>query len=360
MLAAIFSLAAVAMAFPAAVVARQEELQLHGSRRPVPLGGVPLARDTGLHLLVADVPPFVVDVDTGRVRVVRDIPAVNLAALWVVGVGGTTAVVGAISRRNTELSTLYGIRGLSGRVSDLGTGSNVWPSSDGRAVWVQNKVDRSHCTLRLVSLDGRVIRTPRPFPCASVTAPAVGSLGLIVSRTHVINPLTRRVVFTTPLDIYNTPLGIVAGAGNKLVLQNGASTELTLLDPATHAQRTMSWPSVVGKLDEPAVDARGRFVALAFANPSWTSEAGQAFDVWLLDTDSGELTQLPDMPAFVALKSTSMLWTPDGRLVLLAKSGGKDMIAVWRPGQERLAVKTVHLPDRSSGSDSFALLTARK
>ena len=52
-----------------------------------------------------------------------------------------------------------------------------------------------------------------------------------------------------------------------------------------------------------------------------------------------------------------MAWTHDGRLVLLAESGGKDMVAVWRPGQQRLALKIVHLPDRSdSGSDSFAPL----
>lgn len=52
-----------------------------------------------------------------------------------------------------------------------------------------------------------------------------------------------------------------------------------------------------------------------------------------------------------------MVWTHDGRLVLLAESAGKDMVAVWRPGQEHLALKTVRLPDRSdSGSDSFATL----
>jgi hypothetical protein len=80
--------------------------------------------------------------------------------------------------------------------------------------------------------------------------------------------------------------------------------------------------------------------------------------VWVLDTNTGKLTQLPGMPTFVALKSTNMAWTPDGRLVLLAEErSGRDVIAVWRPGQQRLALKTVRLPDRStSGSDSFALL----
>ena len=78
--------------------------------------------------------------------------------------------------------------------------------------------------------------------------------------------------------------------------------------------------------------------------------------MWLLDTQTGELTQLPGMPAFVSLKRTNMAWTDDGRLVLLAESSAKDIVAVWRPGEQRIATKTVHLPERTSGSDSFAAL----
>jgi hypothetical protein len=308
-----------------------------------------------LYLLAAAIPPFVLDVDTGHVTVVRDVPAAKLSVLWVVGVGGKAAVVLAESRRNTKL---YAVRGVSGGVSYLGTGGNVWPSSDGRAVWVQSPVGRSHCTLRQVGLDGRVIRGRRPFPCASISDPAAGSLGLVVNRTRVIDPRTGRTVLKTPLDIFKTRLGIVAVAGEKLVLEDGPGRGFTLLDAATGAQRRLPWPSILAGLDQPAVDLQGRFVALAFANPSWTSGAGQAFDVWALDTKTGKLTQLPGLPAFLALKSTNMAWTPDGRLVLLAESGGKDMVAVWRPGQQHLAVKTVRLPDRSSssGSDSFAPL----
>jgi hypothetical protein len=63
------------------------------------------------------------------------------------------------------------------------------------------------------------------------------------------------------------------------------------------------------------------------------------------------------MPAFVSLKRTSMAWADDGRLVLLGETNGKDVVAVWRPGQRRLGIKTLSLPDRKdSGSDSFAVL----
>ena len=128
------------------------------------------------------------------------------------------------------------------------------------------------------------------------------------------------------------------------------------MNAKTGTQRQPPWPSDHGVLDTPAVSGDARYVALAFANPSLTSPAGQFSDLWLLDTATAELKQLPGMPAFVALKATSMAWTPDGRLVLLAESGDKDMVAVWKPGQAKLGVKTVRLPERDGSSDTFALL----
>jgi hypothetical protein len=45
------------------------------------------------------------------------------------------------------------------------------------------------------------------------------------------------------------------------------------------------------------------------------------------------------MPAEVALKFTSMSWTGDGRLGFLARTADAgDVVAVWRPGQPRIAV----------------------
>jgi hypothetical protein len=137
----------------------------------------------------------------------------------------------------------------------------------------------------------------------------------------------------------------------------GPEKQFTLLDGKTRATRRLPWPSILPFRDHPAADPRGRFVALAFAVPAWDDEGNQALDVWLLDTETGKLTQLPGMPALVSLKRTSMAWTDDGRLVLLAESNGKDVVAVWRPGQRRLGIKTMSLPNRSdSGSDSFAPL----
>jgi hypothetical protein len=165
----------------------------------------------------------------------------------------------------------------------------------------------------------------------------------------VLDPLTRRTVL-------KTRWGILAVAGQHVVLA-GPGRHFTLLNAATRAQQRLRWPSILSGGGEPAVDPRGRFVALTFGDPAWGGSQ-QALDVWLLETKTGKLTQLPSMPALVALKSTSIAWTHDGQLVLLAEErSGRDVVALWRPGQPRLAVKTVHLPDRSdSGSDSFAPL----
>jgi hypothetical protein len=78
-------------------------------------------------------------------------------------------------------------------------------------------------------------------------------------------------------------------------------------------------------------------------------------DVWVLDTRTAKLTQVPGMPAFVSLKATSMQWTHDGRLVLLAESDGRAFVAAWRPGQRPLPINPVKLPKRSGGSDAFAV-----
>lgn len=321
-----------------------DALTPHRSREPVPLRGIPLRAETGLRLLVADNPPFVLDVDTGTVTPVPGVPMMSRGVLWVVAVAGRAAAVVAQSAPDAQI---YAVRGRGARVSYLGTGRNVWPASDGRAVWVQNFVDRAQCALRQVRLDGREISAPRAFPCASRTDPAGGSLGLVVRRTRVLDPLTGRTVL-------RARWGILAVAGEHLVLA-GPAKQFTLLDAATRVQRRLRWPSILTRIDQPAVDPRGRYVALAFASPAWMG-GKQVLDVWLLDTRTGRLTQLPGMPAFVALKRTSMAWTYDGRLVLLGESDGKDIVAVWRPGKRRLALKTVRLPERTSGSDSFAPL----
>jgi hypothetical protein len=307
---------------------------------PMPLRGVALGGDTGLRLVVADNPPFVLNVDTGGVREVTGIPAIARGTVEVVAVAGRAAVVVLRSARDAKL---YAVRGRGARTSYLGTGRNATPAADGRSAWIQSRVGPSRCTLRQVGLDGRQLRAPRPFPCGTRSDPSGGSVGVVVNRTRVLDPVTGRTVLVTRW-------GVLAAVGRRLVLA-GPGRQLALLDAATGAERRLRWPSTLPGLDQPAVDPRGRLVAVAFATP-WNGW-GQVLDVWLLDAVTGRLTHLPAMPAYVALKPTSMTWTADGRLVLLGEHDQEAFVAVWRPGERRLALKTVRPPQRTG---SFAPL----
>jgi hypothetical protein len=205
--------------------------------------------------------------------------------------------------------------------------------------------------LRETSLDGTTLRSVRPFPCGTVTDPS-GLHGIVVRRTKLIDPLTTRTRVTTRF-------GVVAVTAKRLVLA-GPGRRLTLLDIATGARKVFAWPSILFGGDGAVVDPSGRFVALGFAVPAWQGGGRQAMDVWVLDTATGKLTQVPGMPAFVSLKRTSMNWTRDSRLVLLAENNDKAIVAVWRPGQRHLAARIVPLPKRDGGSDSFAILASTR
>jgi hypothetical protein len=314
-----------------------------GAASPVPLHGARLSGPTGLQLVLPGQPPVVFDADAGTTTRVRGIPATR-RVLRVVGVGGRGAVVALEGDWPNDV--LYGIRGT--RATRLGLGAAATPAG-GNAVWIERFVDAGHCTLRKVALDGRTLRRARPFPCGTASDPPGGRLGLVVRRTRVVDPATARTVA-------RTRHGILAVAGTKLVLA-GPGRRTTVRDPASGRDRTVRWPSVLDGRDTPAVDPTGRYVVLAFADPAWQSGGRQALDLWLLDTANAKLTQVPSMPAFVLLKETSIAWTRDGRLVLLAGTDAGDLVGVWRPGEPELAVKKVALPERDcSATDEFAVV----
>jgi hypothetical protein len=310
------------------------------SGEPTHLHGTPLRVLTGLRLVVADNPPFVLDVDAARRTPLRRVPTLRRGVSWVVGVGGQSAVV--VAQSVWHHSDLFGVRGHAARVVVLGDGADVAPAADGRSVWIES-VTRSGCTLRQRSLEGVKTRAPRAFACAATIASA-GSLGLVVNRTRVIDPHTGQTLL-------RTRWGVLAATGRTLVLA-GPGRTFTIVGATGRVLRRMPWPSSLVGLDAPAADPRGRYVALAFASPG-----EQALDVWLVDTKTMRLTQLPAMPTLVPLKRTSMAWTRDGRLVLLTRKGGRFAVALWRPGEESLTVKTLPLRDQRNGSsDSFAVL----
>jgi hypothetical protein len=146
---------------------------------------------------------------------------------------------------------------------------------------------------------------------------------------------------------------VLAVVDERALTSTGARNPLVLTDLESGIQTQVPWPSHLAYTAEVVVHPRRALVAVAFADPAYKGTDAQVMDVWLLDPSTPRFQRLPDMPADVALKFTSMSWASDGRLVLLASTAGRDVVAVWKPGKARIAVRPVKLPARNSGSDTF-------
>jgi len=190
-------------------------------------------------------------------------------------------------------------------------------------------------------------------PCsAGLINPGAGAL--LVKGRSLLDPASGRGLLRG---------GSVWAIAGHLALKVGEPLHpLTLTNLRTGERRALRWPSRIGGpqsgADQATVDPSAKLIALSFSDPAYKLTGTQVTDVWLLNPTTGRWQQLPDMPADVALKLTSMSWTTDGRLVILARTptrgpASHDMIAVWRPGEKTLAVRSVHIPARDSGSDSF-------
>ena len=140
---------------------------------PQPLRGVPLLAKTALRLLVASNPPYVLDVDSGRLTPVTGIPRSRHAVVWVRPAGSDALVVLDRNQPGRKLPAqeIYVVRRGTTTAKLLGTGWGVAPSADGRAVWISAYVSARRCKLREVSLGGRQRRAGRLFPCGWLASP---------------------------------------------------------------------------------------------------------------------------------------------------------------------------------------------
>lgn len=319
--------------------------------RPRPLRGVPLRGSTGLQLLVANDPPFVLNVDTGRVTPVGGLDVSGNPVISVLAVGADAVIWLDRSPRpgNVLTAEIYVVRRNETTAVPLATAWEVAPAADGAAVWLKSYSDADHCTLREVRLDGEERQGPRPLPCATRLIDA-GGIPLLVEQGSVVEPHTGRNLVTS---------GRVWAMTRDLVVTVAASKgPITLVDLRSGERWSFRYPSQIsgqGGVDEAAVHPNGRLFALSFSDPAFGFGGPQVTDVWLLDAGKRRFQHLPDMPAVVSLKRTSMSWTSDGRLVVLAESAGRNVVGVWRPGERRVAVRRVSLPTRNSGSDSFVV-----
>jgi len=314
---------------------------------PKPLRGVPLIGATGLRLLVADDPPILFDVDTGRITPVSGLSVRGNPVLSVPAVG-KEAVVWLDRRAPTKkvpTAEIYVVRRGGSTAKRIASGWDIAPAADNRAVWVKSFADTRHCFLRELALSGRQLRR-RPVPCSSRLIDG-GSGALLVQGSSVVDPLTMRTLLRTG--------GVWAVAGNYALTSAGCCQPLTLTDLRSGKRRQLAWPSKITGVDQAAAQPNHKLVAVDFADPAYQGGGTQVTDAWLLDPATGRIVHLPDMPADVALKFTSMSWTSDGRLVWLAQTAGHDVVAVWRPGEKRIAARRARLPVRDSGSDSFVV-----
>ena len=226
--------ACIALAVAAAVPA--------AAREPAPLRGTPLG-PTGLRLVVADVPPFVLDVDSGAVTRLRGVDVAVDGILWVLGVSRHAAVVVADARDpNTANKRLYKVSDGHARVTPLGSARDVTPDAAGRGIWATRQSGRSACTLGRIGLDARRSAS-RAIPCNWLITPG-GALGLVVHRTSVIDPFTAG-------EVLATTQGILAVAGRSLLLAgpgepSSKDYEITLEDTATGMERRLRRPGQIG------------------------------------------------------------------------------------------------------------------
>jgi hypothetical protein len=331
-------------------------IERHDAGVPRPLHGVPLGRQTGLKLLVASDPPFLLDVDTARVTPLTGVDVADTPTLSVMDVG-TKAVISVEHRTPPRLpaSEIYVLRRGDTRASRIATGAAVTaaPAAVGEAVWVKTYQNSRHCSLREIALTGRQLGSATAIACSTDLIDASGR-PLLLERRSFSDPATgaRWPRRQTEYPWIFAGRYVITGEDDRLTLR--------LIDLTNGDQVSLRYPGPLAwGMDEPAIQPGGGLVALGFSTPALGSTGTQATDVWLVDPGSHRLQHLPDMPAIVDLKFSSMAWTGDGRLVFLARTAGREVVAVWRPGQKRIAARPVQVPNRNSGSDTFVVWASR-
>jgi hypothetical protein len=332
----------------AATVARRARARARAAV-PRPLHGIPLAGHTGLRLLVAADPPFVLNVDSGQVTPVTGVNIRGEPVLTVQPVG-RDAVLWADGRAGRNPPVVYVVRHGSTRAIRIGTGSAVAPADHGQGLWLIHTPGAQDCTLTEVSLSGDTLRRPRRIACRSQLLPTGASAAVLINGRRVIAPDTGRTLLHAR--------SVWAVAGGQALTSAGSGPPLRLIALNGGTVRRLRWPSPIGLTDEAVTAPGGRLIALDFANPAYAGST-QVTDAWLLDPVSGRFRHLPDMPAAVYLKFTSMAWAANHRLVILAgpdrPSAGPGLVGVWGAGRGHLALRSIHLPARESGSDTFVV-----
>jgi hypothetical protein len=316
------------------------------------LPGVPLLGRSGLRLLVASDPtPFVLDVDTGAIQPVTGLPTADDRSVHVESVGEDAVVVSGRDCRGSDCdadSVAYLVRRGGTVATRLGAALDVESSRDGRGVWLLSRQDPTHCALGQVGLVGQPRRPTRPVPCDAVLIDEIPAGLLVYGSGPRSGGGPHSALVTADGAFRRLPMVVDGVAGGNLVLSTVEPGKLiALTDVRSRVSHRLPWPS---KLDDHVMGLieghpDGRLANVAFY-PAHSS-AEQTLDVWLLDITTRRWRQLPDMPLRLAPSKPQLRWTADGRLLLLAglADDPASLVAVWRPGEPRIAVRRVQLPE---------------
>ncbi|MDQ3871189.1 MAG: hypothetical protein M3301_06205 [Chloroflexota bacterium] len=312
--------------------------------RALPLRGDGLRGRTGLRVLVADVPgPFVLDVDRGTVESVKGLPGGGHRGVSVQAVGKDALVFSyRVCGRCRPDPRLYVVRhGTLAAVRLAGTAEAV-PSLDGEGLWVLTRRYARQCAIRKIDLDGRLLHAPRQVRCGTGLVAELPA-GLFVSYSGPLGSDSHHELLEPDGRVVRLPYQEAQPVVGNLVL-TGADrrTPLLLHDIRTRARSRLRWPSTPDYgLSEVTGEPNGPLAIVEFAKYSPVHKV----DLWLLNTRTRRWQHLPAMPARLIPKITDVKWTTDGRVVIL--SG--DLLALWRPGEPRLAVARVK-PSKQPGT----------
>ncbi|MDQ3671970.1 MAG: hypothetical protein M3364_05975 [Actinomycetota bacterium] len=267
---------------------------------------------------------------------------------------GKDAVIRLDRIRSGQRAEIHLVRRGTTRATRLATAWEVAPAFDGLAVWLKRYEDARSCSLSELLLDGSERQSPRPIPCSTRLVDS-GSGAVLVEGKAILDPNTGESLLETP--------GLWAIAGDFAIATAGLRGPLTLTNIPRGDRWQLRYPSRIagqGGRDEAAVQRRSQLVALSFSDPAYQLTGPQVTDLWVLDPATRKLRQLPDMPAAVSLKFTSTEWSSDGRLVILAKSDERHLVALWHPGWKRIKARPIRLPARNAGSDAFVAWPANE
>ena len=306
----------------------------------------PALGHTGLRLIASENAgrPYLVDLDRASAQ-----PVTGLALPANVGAPERTSVSplipygsGALAFVTTQPCTRCGSTqveyqiDLEGRARRLGTLSlgyhqTFTPAIGSTAGWVYTWPHRGPCSLALEPGSQPAVRVP----CGGLDA--VSSAGVLIGGS-LVDPTTGRVRLR--VKTAGRSIQLIRGTlALESAGQPGDLTSLALLDLRSGARRPLRWPSRLHFGFQVFPAPHGPLVALRFGEP-WYPPS-QAADVWILNTSTGSLTEVPGFPALELLKFSTIAWTADDRLVVASTGPRRTVVGVWRPGERTMALSTV-------------------